>query len=325
MKEELAMAATREGMSRDCVVAVDVGGSVIKAALIDNSGVRHAARRIPTGGSDGQEAVMTRIEHLIESLRAEARLHGIEPVATGVVVPGLVDEENGTVIASANLGWQQVPMLSLLQGRSELPVVVGHDVRAAGLAEAAWGAARGKADVVFVAIGTGIAAALTVASRPYSGGGFAGELGHLPIAGQAQPCGCGGTGCLETAASAAAIASRFNQATGSSSQLSAIEVAGLAAQGNKTAARIWGEAIDALGYALTVCVRLIAPEIIVIGGGLAEAGDQLLHPLRENVDGALQFKRPVEIRTTELADMAGCAGAGLMGWQIAGKPAVAAS
>jgi len=93
--EESAMPAARECMSRACIVAVDVGGSVINAALVDSSGVRHAARRIPTGGSDGQEAVMARIEHVIEDLRAEARLHGIEPVATGGWCPGSSTRRTG--------------------------------------------------------------------------------------------------------------------------------------------------------------------------------------------------------------------------------------
>jgi len=231
----------------------------------------------------------------MRSATAKARLHDIEPVATGVVVPGVIDEASGTVVASANLGRQQVPMISLLQGRSELPVVVGHGVRAAGLAEAAWGAARGKADAVFVAVGTGVAAALTVASQPYSGGGFAGEIGHLPIAGHSQPCGCGGTGCLETVASAAAIASRFNEPDHQKRTFrDRSRRAGSPWQ--RDSGRTWGEAIDALGSALAVCIRLIAPEMVVIGGGLAAAGDQLLHPLRDSVDGAVQFNRPFEIR-----------------------------
>jgi glucokinase len=304
-----------------CVVAVDIGGSLIKAALVDHDGVPHAERRVPTQGSAGDDDVIARTTGVIEVLLQEARLRGVEASAAGVVVPGLVDEGNGAVIASANLGWRHLPLQSLLQQRCELPVTVGHDVRAAGLAERAWGAARGKSDVLFVAVGTGIASAMMLAaSRPYRGGGFAGEIGHLPIAGQTAPCACGATGCLETIASAAAIGSRFNLAAGSSRGRSAIEVASLAANGDEIAARIWSEGVQALGTALAICVRLLAPEVIVIGGGLAGAGDQLLRPLRDAVDGMLAFKRPCGIRRSELGDLAGCLGAGLLAWQLGHDP-----
>jgi len=186
--------------------------------------------------------------------------------AAGVAVPGIVDDERGVAVFSANLGWRDLPLRSLLAARTGLPVGLGHDVRAGALAEAALGAARGVRDVLFVAVGAGVAGAALVDGRLLVAGGFAGELGHLRVDPAGEPCGCGGRGCVETVASAAAIARRYAARTGRP-VAGAAAVAARVREGDPDAVAVWEEAVGALAEGLAAAVTLLAPRLVVVGGG----------------------------------------------------------
>jgi glucokinase len=300
-------------MSRH-VVAVDVGGTEIKAALatVTGDGVRieRGARRSTRRGRDGEStaaAVVDDVTALVGQLRGGAR-HPVS--AVGVVVPGTVDEERGIGLFSSNLGWRDVPLRQLFGERIDLPVVFGHDVRAGGLAETRLGAARGLRNVVVMPIGTGIGAALVLGGRPHTGGGLAGEIGHLDI-GHTENCPCGATGCLEAVASSAAIARRYASRTGRVVN-GAAAVAAAFRDGDAEAARVWNEAIDALARGIRVLATLLAPEAVVLGGGLALAGDTLLSPLESQLDSLMSFQRRPELKLATLGDEAGCLGAALL-------------
>ncbi|MGH3714684.1 MAG: ROK family protein, partial [Micromonosporaceae bacterium] len=199
----------------DVVVAIDVGGTVTKCALVGagDHAVKHAERH-PTGASDGTDAVVARLLSLAEGLTDRARGLGLTPRAVGLVVPGIVDEARGMAAYAANLGWLDLPLRDLAAQRTGLPTVLGHDVRAGGLAEARLGAGRGVAQLLFVPIGTGIAGAHVVAGHPASGAhGAACELGHVVVRPSGRPCGCGRRGCLEAEASARAVADRYAELT----------------------------------------------------------------------------------------------------------------
>jgi hypothetical protein len=188
---------------------------------------------------------------------------------------GIVDDECGVAVFSANLGWRDLPLRSLLAARTGLPVGLGHDVRAGALAEAALGAARGVRDVLFVAVGAGVAGAALVDGRLLVAGGFAGELGHLRVDPAGEPCGCGGRGCVETVASAAAIARRYAARTGRP-VAGAAAVAARVRKGDPDAVAVWEEAVGALAEGLAAAVTLLAPRLVVVGRGLAGAGELLL-------------------------------------------------
>lgn len=293
-------------------IAVDVGGTEMKAALVAVD--RHRAeplrwlRRPTPRGADGAataELVVGAVAELVAELRVDASVD-----AVGVVVPGAVDEERGIGVYSANLGWSDAPLRDLLAERIDLPVSLGHDVRAGGLAEARLGAARGMRDVVVLPIGTGIAAALLFDGKLYSGGGFAGEIGHVDI-GHGEPCGCGRTGCVEALASSAAVARRYQERTGV--ERSSAEVASAVRAGDPDAQAVWQEAVDALAKGLLVLVTIAAPECIVLGGGFAQAGDLLTEPLRDRLNGMLAaYHRRPHLELAELGDTAGCLGAALL-------------
>lgn len=300
------------------VLAFDVGGTDMKAALLDEQGRMLESTRVPTP-LDGQRTG-DRVVDEVARLAAElASAHpDVRPAAAGLLVPGHVDDVRGIGVFAENLGWREFPFRDRAEAALGVPVGFGHDVRGAGEAEHRMGAARGFDDVVVVTIGTGIAAAVFVDGRLYTGGGLAGEIGHDRVA-EGPICACGGRGCLEAVASAAAIARRYSLRTGRPIA-GAKEVLELMRAGDANAAADWASALDALALGFSHVVALLAPQAIVIGGGLSEAGDELLQPLRERLDGILTFhRRPQLIKASIGAD------AGLFGSALAARDALAAA
>jgi glucokinase len=283
------------------VVAVDVGGTDTKAALVDGDAAVLADRSVPT--PRGAERVVDLVGRLAEELGEGAE-------AVGVVVPGVVDDVRGVAVWSENLDWRDVPFVAAVSDRCGLPTVLGHDVRAGGLAESRLGAARGMDDVVFMPIGTGIAAAVLLGGRMHAGGGYGGEIGHTWV-GHDEPCACGGSGCLEAIASAAAIARRYAARTGRQ-VMGAEEVVRAAAGGDPDAIAVWDDALNALALALAWVASVLAPEVVVVGGGLSRAGDELFGPLADRLRRRLTFQRVPRLVPAALGDRAGCLGAALL-------------
>jgi glucokinase len=297
-------------MSR-LVIALDVGGTTIKAALLDESCAPRAKITGPTPRAphDPAHAVLAEVCTVIDRLTAKAG--GDEVVAVGVVVPGVVDESAGVARYSKNLGWRDVPFRDLLAERTSMPVAFGHDVRAGGLAEATIGAAQGFSSSAFIPVGTGVAASLVIDGRPYAAGGYAGELGHIDV-GTGLACPCGGVGCLETVAACPAIAAAYGSGvTGSD------EVVSLAGQGDQRARQVLDGALDALATASATLVTLLAPEALVFGGGLFDAGSAVLDPLAKRLRSKLPFQRQPQVLAAALGHDAGCIGAGLMAFEAA--------
>jgi glucokinase len=301
----------------DCVIALDVGGTSMKAALVDEQRQVIRSRRIPTGRADGPDAVAERVVAAVADQHAAATQLGRTVRGAGVVVPGIVDEERGVAVFSANLGWRDAPLRELIEKRVGVPVAFDHDVRAGGLAEGQLGAARGVRDYLFLPIGTGIAGAVVLDGRPYSGHGYAGEIGHMTIDPNGPACGCGARGCLEALASASAIAAGYERRTGRAVEAHALRE--LLDAGDPGALAVWQIAVEALATGLAAYATLLAPELVVIGGGLAEAGDILLAPLARELDARLTFQRRPRLVPAELGDQAGALGAALLAWRLAGS------
>ena len=302
------------GAPTEAVLAVDVGGTGIKAALCDRSCTVLAATGRNTPVADGVPAVVAAICAVIEELATKAARMSV--VGVGLILPGVVDAAAGIARYSANIGWRDLAIRDQVRDRVGLPVAIEHDVRAAGLAEATLGAARGIPDALFVGIGTGIAAASIVDGRLVRGAGnLAGEIGHLPAVPGGEPCGCGQRGCLEIYASGAAIGRRYREQTGRLA--AAAEVIGLAERGDPVAGAVFDEALDALARTLIGCVLLLDPQLIVLGGGLSLAGDALLRPLAERIEAGLAWRPPVPLRAAHFGDRSGQIGAALIGWQAA--------
>ena len=298
------------------VIAVDVGGTAIKCALVEPGGeVVHAQRR-PTDAGLGPDAVTDKIVTTVAELAALAQESGHTPVACGVVTPGVVDESTGVAVFSANLGLRDVPLRELITARTGLPTALGHDVRAGALAEARVGAGVGTRRMLFVALGTGIAGAFALDGRVDPGAhGGSGEIGHVVIRthADARPCGCGGRGCLERYASASAVAAAYGEP-----DVEAAEVVRRAHAGDERAAAVWRETVEALADGLLVGVALFDPQVVVLGGGLAQAGPLLLAPLEKELVRRRTFHQLPALAVAQLGDEAGVRGAALLAMDAMG-------
>ena len=266
-------------MIQPLTLGIDVGGTSIKCSAIDPSGESRDVLRMPTprGDIDGVRTASA-VAGLIKRVSTEHRI-----AAVGVAVPGIVDEASGTVLSAVNLGWTQVGFRELVEGSTRIPVAFGQDVRTGALAEARLGAARGYPVSVFLPIGTGVSIATVIDGVPLASGGWAGELGQLPIGRPGEV----DRASIESLASAAAIAARTHSA-------SALEAAERVRQGDPVAVRVWAEAIDALADALAWTVAVTGAGIVVVGGGLGSAGRLLLDPLDAGLAARLgSLRRPV--------------------------------
>lgn len=296
-------------------VGVDVGGTTIKAGLVTSDGTLRHPRRTPTSAGQGAGAVVAAIRRVTGELVDAAARDRIPLRGVGLVTPGVIDEARGMVVWAANLGFRDAPVADQVAAELDLPVVLGHDVRAGGVAEARLGAGRDARHLLFLAIGTGIAAAQVVDGRAVAGAhGAAGELGHVQVR-AGPPCGCGGQGCLEAVASATAVGRRYAQLVGDAGAADtpdAGRVAAAVTAGDETAALVWRDAVAALADGIVIGQALVDAEVIVIGGGLAAAGETLLAPLRTAVKERLTFHRMPQLAPAALGDNAGCLGAGLL-------------
>lgn len=290
------------------VVAVDVGGTVIKSAAVDADMNVLARDRRPTGAALGTETVYANIVGAVRTLESQVT----EVVGVGVAITGIVDDETGVAIHSENVGWNNMPLRDMLTKDLGLPVGVGHDVRSGTLAEGALGAGQGFSDYAFIAIGTGVSAGVVVNGRLAYGGGYAGEVGHVN-AGLDEPCACGGRGCVEAVASASAVARRYSARTGIDVD-GAKAVAEQVSMGDPDAVAVWNDAIDALATAIAWICGVVGSQAVIVGGGMATAGELLLGPLREKTKSNLNILRTPSILPAQLGDEAGCLGAALLAW-----------
>lgn len=292
------------------VIAFDVGGTDTKSALFDDTGRMLGLTRTPTPqrGADTATAVLEHVREL--TLQKAREFPEVRPLAAGLIVPGLVDDDRGIGIHSTNLNWSNIPFKQLVEASLAMPASFSHDVRAAGHAEHRLGAARPYHDVVVMVIGTGIASALFVDGRAHIAGGYAGEIGHSIVDPTGPLCSCGARGCLESIGSAGAIARRYQELTGIKPS-GAKEVLSLANDGDTAAIEVWFAALDALALSIAQLAAILAPQAVVIGGGLAQAGDALFVPLRERVEALLSFHRRPELVPASIGENAGLFGAAL--------------
>lgn len=302
--------------SNDVVLAFDIGGTDMKVGIVRGNLGRGTmqvedVQRHPTplDGERSGESVCARIEELTGVYRAvHPELH---ISAVGVTVPGIVDEEAGIGIYSANLGWRHFPFTATLTEALGVPVGFGHDVGMAGEAEFRLGAAVGKKDVLVLVIGTGIAGAVLCDGHRVAGGGYAGEIGHAMV-----PAPGGGMAIMESLGSAGAIARRYTEASGEQ-VAGARDVLLLAASGDVTAKTIWSDAIDALAFSVAQCVSILGTDTVVLGGGLSMAGPALFEPLAARVDELLTFHRRPHYVPAALGENAGLIGSALKARSLA--------
>jgi len=309
-------------------VGIDIGGTNVKIALVDNKGHLAYSNSVPTRAEMGYEYTISNIKSVIYTSLKETEISKSDIGGIGIGGPGQIDSEKGIVRCFPNIpGWINVPLAKIMEEEFQVPARVDNDVRVATLGEYHFGAGKGYKNIVCITVGTGIGSGIIINGQLVRGASMsAGELGHMTLQACGGPiCGCGDTGCLEAFASGPAIVQLAQEYImgGKSAKFKELavntpitpqivyEAAQLGDAVSKTIFDIIGNWI---GIALANVVNLINPEVIIIGGGVAQAGDILFKPIRETLDKrALKIAaETVKIVPAELGESAGVVGASLL-------------
>ncbi len=311
-------------------VGCDLGGTNLKAALVNEStGKVLNPIQILTQAWEGHDAVMARMADLINRVIEGSGVPRSQVGGIGIGVPGVIDLKKGTTLFLPNLPgtWPNVPLADTISSQTGLPVSLLNDVRSITYGEWMFGAGRGVETMVCFAIGTGVGGGLIINNQLHLGmGGTAGELGHMTIDFNGPQCGCGNYGCLEAFASGPAIAAQGAKAVMQGlttiigdlveqdlNKITPEVIARAAMQGDRIAQRIFEDAGKYLGVAIANVLITVTPQRVVIGGGVAKAGDLLLDPIRRTVNERVFVmpKEQVEIVPAELGTNAGVIGTAL--------------
>lgn len=313
------------------VLGLDIGGTKLAAGVVDRAGRTRSFLVRPTGNGRDPDAVLADLVALGRRAVADSGVAWENVGAVGIGCGGPLDTERGVLVAPPHLaGWRDVPVTSIAERELGRPAYVENDATAAASGEHRYGAGAGARNMVYLTISTGVGGGVVIDGRLYRGArGNGGELGHVTIDWNGRLCrSCGRRGCLEAYVSGTSIAERAAEALPPGSalagldRLTAADVSAAARAGDEHAARIWAGTTDALGCGLTSIVNLFEPELVVLGGGVTRAGEQLLAPVRAQV--ARQAMAPAgqaRIVTAGLGDRVGVVGAASFVYERLGQRA----
>ncbi|MFO7635949.1 MAG: ROK family protein [Clostridia bacterium] len=310
-------------------IGVDLGGTSIKAGIVDDSARILVDGKIPTRKEEGHERVLEDMAALCRDLMDQAGLQEKDIHSIGVGSPGPSDDKNGILIFATNLDFHNVPIRKKLQEHFNLPVHLENDANCAALAESVSGASRECKDSVLLTLGTGVGGGIVLNRKIYSGFNGAGsELGHMVIVNQGTLCTCGRLGCFEQYASATGLVRQTIEAIqqypeslmndlagGDMSRVSAKTAFIAQRQRDATADRVVRQYIDYLSDGIVNIINILYPEMIVIGGGVSREGENLMRPLREAVlDKAFchEVDNPRVVKAL-MGNEAGMVGAAMLG------------
>lgn len=302
-------------------IGIDIGGTKIAGALVDEAGSILRELRVPTPADD-PKALTQAVAELINQLA-----EGQQVIGAGIAAAGFIDAEQANIVYAPNLSWRNEPFKAKVEALVDIPVILENDANAAGWAEYRFGAGKGYKHMVMLTIGTGVGGAVITDSHMLRGGfGIAGELGHIRMVPDGRLCGCGQHGCLESygsgtallraakelAASGDPLGQRLRELEAEKGQLTGIEVYAAIVEHDPGALRILRELGSWIGQAIASLVAVLDPEIVVIGGGVSAAGDLLLDPIREAYLAHLPargFRPELKIAVAEFVNDAGVVGA----------------
>jgi glucokinase len=309
------------------VLAVDIGGTKILMAVFARAGKMLVSKVFPTLVDEGLAAVLERLCLSISDFLKKNSLETSQLTGIGMACAGGIDTGRGVVVnPSPNMpDWVDVPLADILRKRFGTPAFIINDASAAALGEHLYGVGKGVKDLVLFTLGTGVGGGIITDGKLYLGAvGGAGEIGHMTVEANGPRCGCGNIGCLEMLASGRAIErdaiGRLRQGAGSSlsevvngkiEEITAAQVGEAARRGDPLACEVISRAAYYLGIGLVNAVNIFNPEMVIIGGGMAELGDLLIEPARRLVaERAFSVSsRVVRIATARLGNRAGVYGA----------------
>lgn len=302
-------------------IGIDIGGTKIAGALVDEAGQIVSELKVPTPATD-PDAIVDAVVGLVANLSTGQSIVGV-----GVAAAGFIDADQSEIIYAPNLSWRNEPFKAKLQAQINLPIIVENDANAAAWAEYRFGAGRGFKHMVMLTIGTGVGGAVIADSKMLRGGfGIAGELGHIRMVPDGQLCGCGSRGCLESYASGTALlknakrlarsgdpkGKRLAELEAENGKLKGEQVYQAIVEGDEGALELLREVGSWLGSAVSSLTAVLDPEIVVIGGGVSAAGNLLIDPIRAAYLEQLPargYRPELKITTAEFINDAGVVGA----------------
>jgi glucokinase len=277
------------------ILGIDIGGTKLAAGVSTEGGELLSQAQLPTLADEGPDAVIERILELSRTVVADAgcRMDDLERI--GIGCGGPLDPWRGVITNALNLpGWIDIPIVDRIQRALGRPASVDNDANAAALAEHRFGAGRGVRNLVYLTVSTGVGGGVIADDRLLRGeNGNAAELGHVSVDVDGRACHCGSIGCLETYASGTNIAAIAREWLAGSDEASALrdlaepvraeDVAAAARAGDAVASEVWGRAMLLLGAGIVSIIHAFNPALVVLGGGVTRAGDDLFAPVRDVV------------------------------------------
>lgn len=279
------------------VIGIDCGGTNLKIGLIDRKGVILYKEEFPTKRYFDKKKFLSFIEERVRYIIAQKRLRKSDLLGLGIGIPGLIDHKKGVVHHLTNIpNWKEVNLKGLLERGLNLPVYIDNDVNVMSLGELKFGSGRGKKNIVCLTLGTGVGGAIIIDGKLYRGSSdSAGEIGHVPINEYGPNCMCGSSGCLERYVGNRYIVESAIEKIKKAKKTKILklakdylkitpEIISRAANAkDKLAIEIWREVGFHIGCALAGAINILNPEMIIIGGGVADAGEILFNSIKSAI------------------------------------------
>ena len=310
-------------------IGIDLGGTGIKAGVVDENGNILVKDSCPTGAERGYEAVVRDMASLAKSV-AEKSGHALSDIrAIGIGLPGIMDQRTGIVPFCTNLAWHEVPLIAEMGKYTDVPVYADNDATVAALAESVAGVSAGHGSSVFVTLGTGVGGGVILNGKVFSGShGVATEIGHIVTVDGGELCTCGKRGCWERYASATALIREgrrlcerkpdtrlLKAVNGDAQAITAKHVIDLAKAGDPDCSALFDDYVHHLCVGLVNLINVYDPEVIALGGGVSHSGQFLLDAINAKLPGMVFFKTMpyAEIALAKLTNDAGIIGAAMLG------------
>jgi glucokinase len=304
------------------ILGIDIGGTKLAVGVATTDGQLLAEARRPSGAADGPDAVIGRVLEMARAAIADAGLEPGDLDRIGIGCGGPLDPWRGVVLnALNNPGWIDVPITERIGGELDVRAYLDNDANAAALGEHRFGAGRGVANMIYLTVSTGVGGGVIAGGRLMRGeNGNAAELGHLTVDAHGRRCHCGSIGCVEAYCSGTSIAVRAREALAASDEpsrlrdhdsVTAVEVSAAVAAGDELAMRVWDETTTLLAAGIASMIHAFNPSLVIVGGGVAKAGDLLFDPVRRAVAERTMpwLHEVVRIVPAELGDRTGILGA----------------
>lgn len=278
---------------KNYVIGIDLGGTKISTAIADFDGNVKSQKLIPTMASEGEKAVLDRIISTVEFVLNDSKISINEVEAIGIGSPGPLDSNKGIIITTPNLPFKNFDIVSPLRDKFSVPVYLDNDANVAAIGEFMFGAGKGTKNMVFFTVSTGVGGGAVLNGKIYRGHTCnALEIGHTTVKPNGPRCNCGNVGCLEAVSSGTSIGKRGKEACLTKAETSlknyddvtSYEVFVEAAKGDKVAKEIIDDALYYLGIGVANAVATFDPEVVIIGGGVAKAGDVVFDTVRKVVN-----------------------------------------